>query len=46
MTLFADFNSEQGERFFDNLSDLVAERMEGISESHGISIEIEVDAGY
>lgn len=46
LTLFADFNSEQGERFFDNLSDLVAKRMEGISESIGISIEIEVDAGY
>ncbi|WAH60944.1 hypothetical protein LZ023_16140 [Pseudomonas silvicola] len=46
LTLFADFNSEQGERFFDHLHDVIFKRMEAMSDSLGVSIDVETDAGY
>lgn len=45
-TLLADFESSEGERFFENLMEELEIRLNAISTAVGTPVKITVDAGY
>lgn len=46
LTMSADFNSFEGERFFENIIELISANMGAVSAYHGVAFKMIVDAGY
>jgi hypothetical protein len=46
LTMNADFNSCEGERFFENIIELISANMATVSKSLGVAFKMIVDAGY
>lgn len=46
VVLFADFDSVEGDRFFENLAELIELKIEISSNSLGIPIAFSTDSGY